>query len=197
MEPGPWNWLEIAKLCVGLLLPAALAIFGIYIHRVTKRFEHLQWRSQKLIEKRLAVYDDLAPLLNDLLCYFTYVGCWRDLDPTFAVSLKRVIDKKIYLAAPLFSEEFFRACMIFQQLCFETYTGWGRDASLRTHFERRREARGKEWNGDWEIYFSDDVSDPNAIRAAYQHVMELFTRDIGVHETFIVPQSGHIPHNIR
>jgi hypothetical protein len=36
-------------------------VLGIYIHRVTKRFEHLQWRSQKLVEKRLAVYDDLAP----------------------------------------------------------------------------------------------------------------------------------------
>ena len=197
MEPGPWNWLEIAKLCVGLLLPAALAVFGIYIHRVTKRFEHLQWRSQKLIEKRLAVYDDLAPLLNDLLCYFTYVGCWRDLDPTFVVSLKRVIDKKIHLAAPLFTEEFFQACMSFQQLCFETYTGWGRDASLRTHFERRRDARGKEWNREWEAFFGDDVSDPNAIRAAYQDVMEAFSQDIGVHTNFVVPPSGLVPHNIR
>ena len=68
MEAGPWNWLEVAKLAAVLLMPVALAVFGVYIHRVTKRFEHLQWRSQKLIEKRLAIYDDLAPHFNDLLC---------------------------------------------------------------------------------------------------------------------------------
>ena len=38
MNPSPWNSLEIAKLLAGLLTPAALAAFGIYIHRVTKRF---------------------------------------------------------------------------------------------------------------------------------------------------------------
>lgn len=81
MNPAPWNSLEITKLLAGLVTPAVLAFIGIYIHRITKRFEHLQWRSQKLIETRLKIYEELAPQLNDLLCYFTYVGCWKDLDP--------------------------------------------------------------------------------------------------------------------
>ncbi len=144
LNPSPWNSLEIAKLVAGLLTPAALAAFGVYIHRVTKRFEHLQWRSQKLIETQLKVYDDLAPQLNDLLCYFTYVGCWKELDPPAVVALKRAIDKKMFLAAPLFSESFFSACMEFQNLCFETYSGWGRDALLRAQFQRREQARPSE-----------------------------------------------------
>jgi hypothetical protein len=41
LDAGPWNWLEVAKLVAGLLIPATLAVFGLYIHRVTKRFEHL------------------------------------------------------------------------------------------------------------------------------------------------------------
>ena len=57
------------------------------VHRMTKQFEHAQWRSQKLVEKRLAVYDDMVPAFNDLLCYFTYVGSWRDLNPPTVVSL--------------------------------------------------------------------------------------------------------------
>jgi len=197
MESGPWNWLEVAKLAAGLLTPLVLAFLGIYIHRITTRFEHLQWRSQKLIEKRLAIYDELAPAFNDLLCYFTYVGCWRDLDPPVVVSLKRSVDKKIHLAAPLFTQEFFGACMDFQNLCFHTYTGWGRDAFLRTNFERRREARGKEWKSDWESNFSDDVSDPKSIRAAYKKVMAIFAEDIGVHSSFVIPSSGRIPANIK
>ena len=197
MEPGPWNWLEIAKLTAGLLTPVALAFFGVYIHRVTKRFEQMQWRSQKLVEKRLAIYDDLAPQLNDLLCYFTYVGCWRDLDPPAVVSLKRVIDKKVHVAVPLFTEEFFDSCMALQQLCFKTYTGWGRDASLRTNFQRRLESRATDWNSDWDKYFDSEVSHPDAIRTAYQRVMVAFAQDIGVHSSFVVPPSGAAPFNIR
>src|SRR5258708_2100639 len=110
MDAGAWSWLEVAKLAASLVTPVVVATFGIYIHRVTKRFEHLQWRSQKLIEKRLTVYDDLAPLLNDLLCFFTYIGAWKEMDPPTVVGLKRKVDKKLHLAAPLFSPRFFEAC---------------------------------------------------------------------------------------
>jgi len=197
MTPSSWNSLEIAKLLVGALTPLMLALFGIYIHRITKRFEHLQWRSQKLIDKRLEIYDDLAPSFNDLLCYFTYVGSWRDLEPPRIVSMKRELDKKIHLAAPLFSEEFFKACTRFQQLCFETYTGWGHDALLRTQFERRQEALGNRWDKKWESCFSRDVSNPNTIRDAYRSLMEVFARDIGVHEAFVVPPTGLLPRHLR
>lgn len=197
MSAGPWNWLEIAKLLVGLVIPVALALFGIYVHRVTKSFEHLQWRSQKLVEKRLAVYDDLAPLFNDLLCYFTYVGCWKDLNPPDVVTLKRTIDKKIHLAAPLFSESFFSACMAFQNLCFETYNGWGHDALLKTKLERRKEANQSEWKVEWEECFSKNASDPKDIRDMYREIMESFATDIGVHPSFTVPHSGGVPGNIR
>jgi len=199
MPASPWNSLEIAKLIASLFTPIALAVFGIYVHRVTKRFELLQWRSQKLIEKRLAIYDDLAPHLNDLLCYFTFLGCWRDLDPPYVVSLKRVVDKKIHLAAPLFTEEFFDSCMAFQNVCFKTYTGWGNDALLRTPFQRRQQARAGDWNSKWENCFAgdaDDISDPKVIRSAYKRVMEAFARDIGVHAEFVVPPTGRIPSNI-
>ena len=196
MENGPWNWLEIAKIVAGLLTPVALAGLGVYIHRVTKQFEHLQWRSQKLIEKRLAIYDDLTPHFNDLLCYFTYVGCWKELDPPNLVKLKRSLDKATHLAAPLFSPAFFEACQKFQGLCFETYNGWGRDALLKTQFQRRKDARPADWNTEWDGCFSDSVSDPKEIRNSYAQLMEIFATDIGVHSSFVVPPSGRIPHNI-
>jgi hypothetical protein len=197
MDPGPWNSLEVAKLAAGLLTPTAITLFGIYIHRVTKRFDHLQWRSQKLVERRLVVYDDLAPHFNDLLCYFTYVGLWKELDPPAVVALKRVIDKKIHLAAPLFTDAFFEACTRFQALCFQTYTGWGLDARLRTQFERRRQARPNDWRKEWDSYFGDSMSDPGEIRTAYKVLMEAFASDIGVHDDAVIPGSGKVPANIR
>jgi hypothetical protein len=182
MQSGTWTSLEIAKLAAGLLTPIALAALGIYLHRVAKRFEHLQWRSQKLIEKRLAVYDSLAPKLNDLFCYFTYVGNWRDVSPLSVVALKRSIDKEIYLAAPLFRIEFFKALTTFQDTCFETFTGWGHDACLRTDFARRQEHFPGSWDSEWSGLFTDNVSTTASVRLVYSHAMRAFSKDIGVHE---------------
>lgn len=197
METVPWNWLEILKLASSFFTPVILAIFGIYIHRITKKFELIQWRSQKLVEKRLAIYDDIAPLLNDLLCYFTYVGSWKDLTPPDVIQMKRILDKKMHLAAPLFSKSFFSSCMTFQNLCFETFTGWGRDALLRTQWKRRQEALEDSWKSDWNQLFSISTSDPKEIRKSYAKIMEAFATDIGVHPTFIIPPSGRIPANIK
>ncbi len=157
----------------------------------------MQWRSQKLIEKRLAVYDDMAPLLNDILCYFTYVGAWRDFDPPSIVALKRVIDKKIYIAAPLFGEKFFHACMDFQNLCFKTFTAWGQDAKLRTQFKRRQQSRSEDWKAEWSDNFCNEVSDPHEVSSAYKRVMEAFAEDIGVHSSYVIPPSGRLPANIK
>jgi hypothetical protein len=195
MGAGDWSWLEVAKLSSSLLTPTALAIAGIFIHRITKRFEDLQWRSQKLVEKRLAIYDDLAPQFNDLLCYFSYVGGWRDLNPPSVVALKRAIDKKIFVAAPLFSREFFSACQNFQSLCFTTYNEWGKDASLRSHFDRRKQHHPG-WKEEWDYCFSSEISDPKDVRAGYERVMEAFARDIGVNSAFSIPSSGRIPGGI-
>lgn len=194
----PWNSLEIAKLTVAALIPVAVAILGIYLTRIAKRFEHLQWRNQRLVEKRISVYDDLAPQLNDLLCYFTFVGCWKELTPPEVVAIKRKVDKKIYLAAPLFSADFFVSCNSLIALCFAPFQGWGVDARLRTATGRRRSAAGNNWNVTWDNYFTadNDVTDPKAIQAAYQRVMEVFARDIALAPVLPVSAVGGLPSNI-
>lgn len=193
-----WNSLEITKLVASILTPFTIAVLGIYIHRITRRFEDAQWRSQKLIEKRIAIYDDLAPLFNDLLCYFTYVGCWKELSPIDIISLKRKLDRNIYLAAPLFTVNFFHACKSFQDLCFQTYGGWGTDARLRTKWGRRKEARS-EWHEDWEKYYCkpQDVTDPEQIKDAYTKLMNEFAISIGVNKDSGDIAIGNVPKNIR
>lgn len=193
-----WSSLELAKLIASVLTPAAIAFLGIYVQRVSKRFDATLWKSQKLVEKRLAVYDDLGPHFNDLLCYFTYVGCWKELSPSEVVALKRTMDRKIYLAAPLFPVSFFHACQYFQSCCFETYGGWGRDARLRTKFERRRQA-AEEWTPASEECFSSpaNVTDPRVVREAYAAVMREFTRSFGMECESEVLSTGQVPSNIK
>jgi len=196
MDAGGWSWLEVAKLAGSLVTPVVIASFGIYIHRVTRRFEHAQWRSQKLIEKRLLIYDDLAPLLNDLLCFFTYVGAWKEIEPPAAVSLKRAVDKKVHLAAPLFSPRFFEACMNFQNVCFAAYSGWGIDARLQTRFENFKGVWGERWDANWEKLFTEKAPDNRqAVRAAYRDVMEAFASDLGVLSPPTVRRSDRVPND--
>ena len=159
----------------------------------------------KIIERRLEIYDKIAPQLNDLLCYFTYVGCWKDLTPEEVIKMKRVLDKEIYLAQPLFSSNFFSHCMAFVNLCYEPFVGWGKDAKLRTKFENRKEANS-EWNLSWEEMFSKDekdkdgkekISKPIEIRAAYIKLMNCFSEEIGFVKAIEDLALGKTPNNVR
>lgn len=197
MPESAWNALEVAKLATAALTPITIAGLGVFIHRLTKRYEHTQWKNQKLIEKRLEIYQSLASDLNDNLCYFTYIGSWKERTPPEIIMSKRSIDKKIYLAAPLFSPKFFITCMAFQDLCFETYNGWGSDARLRTRPDRRRQVPGKPWEGSWDEMFSTAPSHPSEIKNAYIEVMRQFSDEIGIHSAPTAISTGNIPGNIK
>lgn len=197
MPSSTWNSLEVAKLLVSAATPIAVSLFGLHLARVTKRLESVQWRNQRLVEKRIAVYDDLAPKLNDLLCYFTFVGGWKELAPPEIVAMKRSVDKQMYLAAPLFSEEFFEACNEFVNLCFEPFQGWGRDARLRTMMQRRKDAAGEAWKAEWDECFCANATPPEEIRRAYRRVMLVFSHEIGLGGASGPMPLGGYPTNIR
>jgi hypothetical protein len=176
-----WNALEVAKLVVSVLTPVLVVSVGLFINKRLKKIEYNQWRNQKLIEKRLTIYDDLAPLLNDILCYYTYVGNWKENSPIQIINLKRIVDKKVYLAAPLFCKEFLSSCMNFMNLCYETYTGWGQEPKLRTSFQKRQEVFGVNWEKNWDQIFSNsNHADPKGIQEAYINIMHIFSEEIGL-----------------
>ncbi|MBS1793178.1 MAG: hypothetical protein JSS81_04960 [Acidobacteria bacterium] len=200
-----WNSLEVVKLIIGAITPIVVGILVWKLNEAIKRFEHRQWRNQKLIEKRLEIYDKIAPQLNDLLCYFTYVGCWKDFTPEQVIKMKRTLDKEIYLAQPLFSSHFFTYSMNFVNLCYEPFVGWGKDAKLRTKFERRKEANNN-WDSSWEEMFSKDekgkdgkakVPDPKSVKEAYIKIMQCFSEEIGFIESRTNIELGSSPNNIR
>ena len=192
-----WTSLEVVKLIVSGLTPVVVVIVGLFLNKRLKRFEYRQWRNQKLIEKRLSVYDDLAPLLNDILCYYTYVGNWKDNTPAQIVNLKRTIDKKIYLAAPIFCRDFFSACMTFMETCYEPYTGWGQDAKLKTKVQRRQESFGSNWDKEWnQVFCTDNCPEPKQVTTAYLNIMNIFSEEIGLQDNCL-DVTGRIPENIK
>ena len=194
-----WNSLEVAKLLVSSLTPILVIAIGLIINRNLKRLEFLQWKNQRVIEKRLSVFDELAPSLNDLLCYFTYVGCWKELKPVEVVKLKRQIDRIVHVNAPLFSPDLVSNYNNFINQCYSTYSGWGQDAKLRTLSQRRREATGANWDDNWNQCFSDinDCSDPATVKSSYIALMTCLSKELGVGLNEGNITSGNIPANLK
>lgn len=64
MEEATWNSLEIAKLVVAGLTPLFVATIGFWLNRRLKSLEQAQWSQQKVIERRIKAYDELAQPLN-------------------------------------------------------------------------------------------------------------------------------------
>jgi len=192
-SPEPiWNSLEIAKLLLGLLTPAAVAALGFYLQRVAERLENKQWANQKIVERRLAIYDEIAPMLNDLLCYFTYVGAWKEMDPPDVITLKRKLDKQLHLAAPLFPACWAESAQAYTHACFKTFgQRWGGSAQLRTPWKNRQPVHATPWRGDWSNCFCEELTSPREIQQLYRNVLAEFSRSFG--ELDFVPSQALAP----
>ncbi len=185
--PESWTSLEIVKLAASTLTPIALAIFGFWLNRYLKRIEHFQWASQKAVEKRLDVYSKLAPLLNDLYCYFDYIGEWKWKPPTDALALKRSIDREFYVNAPLFSRQFRENYEAFIDLYFVPgpLNEYDASAKLRTDISHRKKLITKteiSWEEDWNQYFCapEVATNREDVVASYWKLMNAFAIELGV-----------------
>ena len=183
-----WNSLEIVKLITSLLMPAAMLFVGIWLDRRIKEFEHRQWFNQKVIEKRLAVYEELTPKLNDIMCYFLQIGTWKERNPNEIIDMKREIDKIAYVYAPLFSPKFLSRYNEFMGLCYAMFRGAGKDAQLRTEAHIYREAYvcdddpNATWNDEWDDCFtgSEEAITKKEVTEGYRMITNQIATEIGV-----------------
>ena len=188
-----WPSLEIAKLIVGVLTPLSVALLGWLFSRQLKRLDLSNWSNQKLIEKRLVIYDEIAPRLNKLLCFFTWVGYWKTVSPADAIQAKRDLDRTINIYRHVFDAEVYDAYQAYIQVLFETYTGAGRDARLRALISGpdgdRRCDGGYAWDEAWTTSFTESgrVADKSEVRASSRALMAALTRSLGVASPAVRP----------
>src|SRR6516164_3651514 len=87
--PDKWNSVQIVTLVVSALTPITVLVLGFMFTRASRRIEQVQWANQTVVTHRLEIYDKLAPGLNQLLCFATFVGGWKEIDPLKAISTRR------------------------------------------------------------------------------------------------------------
>jgi hypothetical protein len=165
-----------------LAVPVVVAVMANRFNDQVKRWEANQWRNQELIKARLEYYRQLVPQLNDLMCYFVYIGQWKHVTPPTILALKRTVDKEFYCSKPLFSDGVGTSYDEFMALCFKIFGGMGTDAKLRTGFDHRRKAMGPQWNSSWETMFTHETEreqiDRDNVRRAYDKLINAFADDI-------------------
>jgi hypothetical protein len=174
-----WNSLEVVKLLVGLLTPLVVVFLGLWVNRLAKRLDHAEWTNQKVVEKRLVIYDELAPSLNTVYCYFLRVGSWNEPTPAEIVAHKRNMDTTMYVYRYLFTSAFWDAYQSYIGSCFKMYTGPGHKAQLRTSPDGRTSER---WSaGSGELFApSADRTSPDRVACDYFALMAQFAKELGI-----------------
>jgi hypothetical protein len=181
-----WGSLEIVKLIVGVLTPISVAVFGWFISRRLKRFELIQWSNQKIIEKRLSLFDLISPKLNDLLCFFTWVGDWKNISPDDVLKIKRELDKFINIYRHLFDEDVYNTYQDFIHSLFLIFQGAGEDAKIRSNILGPNGDRTSHclytWQQKWNDRFTekDAILPINVIRNKYYVVMNALRKSVGI-----------------
>jgi len=183
-----WSSLEVAKLIASILTPLSVVALGWFINRRLKKLDFRQWSNQKLVEKRLALYDEVAPLLNKLLCFYTWKGYWKDISPHDVIEAKRSLDKTVHIYKYVLSERLVNEYENFKKLLFEEYTGVGRGAMIRSEIQSglgdRRKYCTYKWDKAWDDYFTNegDSIKRKAISDQYDGLMKAFKDLIGIQE---------------
>jgi hypothetical protein len=178
-----WNSLQIATLAVDALTPVTVAGLGYLVTRASRRLERVQWANQTVVVQRLAIFNEVGPMLNQLLCFATFVGTWKEIQPQEAIGLKRKLDEKMYTNRILFSVALFNAYRGFIATLFLMYAATDTDASLRVPIASQRgDRRNLKWweNSMTELFASDRAVSVEQVLAAYEKLGEEFRSDLYV-----------------
>lgn len=172
---SPWNSLEIAKLCAGLLTPILIAFFGFLIQQQLAE-QNRSWQSQqRLANQRLQVYNGVRNELNRIFCFIEDVGSWKEDNPETVIGYKRTIDRVMYTNRAIWSPDTFQAYVDYMNSAFQTYQGVGADAKLRTtDLEKKVGIPG--WNVDWSGRLTG-VRDTEH-KKRYDKLIDLMSRDL-------------------
>jgi hypothetical protein len=73
------------------------------------------------VARRHEIFQEVAPKLNQLLCFMALVGRWKEITPTDVLSLKRDVDEVMYTNCLLFSDTLFATYHAFMARFFAMY----------------------------------------------------------------------------
>lgn len=174
--------MQIVTVIVAAATPVTVAVLGVIFARASRKIEQVQWANQTVVTRRLDIFDKLAPGLNQLLCFATFVGTWKDTDPRKAIAIKRDLDQIMYAKKVLFSDELFAAYHRFMTVLFDMFGTTGADAKVRAPIESKWGSRRDLdwWDDTMAGRFTADAVGLDDIQQAYDALGEQFRANLYV-----------------
>jgi|SoiMethySBSTD1v2_1073268.scaffolds.fasta_scaffold508600_3 hypothetical protein len=143
------DWLEYARLAVSALTPLMTLVVGILVVHLGTKLDATKQLHAELLRKRLSLFEDIAPKLNDIHCFFLAVGHWAELTPDEVIRRKRAIDRSIQINRYLFRSDFWESYHRFELAHFEMFAAVGQPARLRMDMDYIRERLGDHFKKEW------------------------------------------------
>jgi hypothetical protein len=176
---------QALDLLVGALTPISVGLLGFYVNSRVKGLEQEQWQNRKIVEKRIEFFEKVAPDLNALLCFYTWVGNWKELSPPQVIAVKRRLDKEFHVHRYLLGEDVFARYSDFVERLFTVFAGPGQDALIRAALTSELGDRtlhsNHMWEEKWRACFDEAKAvDRREIRRAYDALMASFQSAIGL-----------------
>jgi hypothetical protein len=179
-QASVWTSLEIIKLIVSAATPVIAGIIAWMVGSFGIQLERRKAINQELVKKRIQLYDQIGPLLNDIYVAFMFVGHVKDIKLSDVIQCKREADRIIYVNRPLISKSLFDRYDSFINLVFDHSIKYGEAAKLKLDRERGKREWRNDWQPDWETLISDKPpASSEAIRREYDELVGAFASDIG------------------
>ncbi len=178
-----WTSVQIVTLAVDALTPLTVAGLGVFVARASRRIEQVQWANQTVVTRRLDIFAKLAPGLNKLLCFATFVGSWKEIEPRRAIAIKRELDEIMYANKVLFSDQLFTAYHEFMTTLFAMYATTDADAHVRAPIDSKwGDRRNMPW---WDqsmtaLFSPTSIVALEDVQAAYDELTQRFRAELYV-----------------
>lgn len=180
------NVIGMLSLFVNITLPVVLVFIGWRINKSIKELEHSHWANQKIIEKRLQLFDQIAPRLNDLYCFYLFIGRWKEISPMDLVQIKRELDRLVYTYRAILGVELTETYRNFMdKVAFHVYNKAGENARIIGEIENRLGDRrihaAYDWQDEWQqVFYADRTFDRDIFVAEFFKLMQVFQSSLGL-----------------
>jgi hypothetical protein len=174
---------EFLKLAATVFTAFTAGAIALLIARYNFRTDQSKTVNQELIKKRLEIYGNVVPKINDVFCYTRFVGGWRTFNPQEIIDRKREVDRVFHVYRPIFTQEVFEAYELFRRACFREYNAYGENATIRVDLEEARKNWREKWQESWSEWFAGEDPFAPDIAESYHGLLVVLAREIGVRET--------------
>jgi len=176
--------MEVIKLLISTLTPLTVVFIGYFLNKTLAQRGKERRDSEKLIEKRLEIYSEIALPLNHIYCYVQDVGDYKILDPEGVLNNKRTTDRLFHMYRPIWSRKTIYAYKNFSSASFSIFNGSGTEAKIRT-ISKEKKAAAVLGNGEWLEEWAERITeerDPN-YHKEFVKLMNAFSADLGYQYT--------------